>query len=165
MAQKKPTKGRKKDPAPIIDEQAIFEAFLNSHGFRMTRPRQAIFQVVFALHTHIDADKLTAYLEVKGLKVSRASVYRTLELLAQAGLVKRVRWGSGKCLYEHIHTGEHHDHLVCDICGKIIEFYSEEMETLQASICSAHSFEPRTHTMSIHGICAECQKKTSKKVK
>lgn len=143
----------------IKPEYDSFEAFLRSRGLKMTRQREAIFREVFRYHGHIDAEELTARMRTIDRGASRATVYRTLDLLAQAGLVKRLGLEKNQRFYEHVHRDEHHDHLVCTVCGKIIEFYSPELEECQSGVCDEHSFVPASHTMVIFGKCRECRKK------
>jgi Fur family transcriptional regulator, ferric uptake regulator len=145
-----------------FEERELFEEFLQCRSLRLTRPRRLIFDEVFRIHGHVDAEEIATNLRAPAKRVSRASVYRTLDLLAQAGLVKPVTLGGKQRFYEHVHTGEHHDHLVCIECGKIFEFYSEEIEKLQSKTCSANSFEPIQHMMTIYGRCAKCRKNTGK---
>lgn len=157
-----PSEHKPDEKKPVIeakDERRIFEAFLQSRGLRLTRPRKIIFEEVFRVHGHVDAEELSTILRGPGKRVSRASVYRTLDLLAEAGLVKPVRLGGKEQrLYEHVHSGEHHDHLICDKCGKIIEFFCGEIEALQSGICREKGFQPATHSMIIYGICARCRR-------
>jgi Fur family ferric uptake transcriptional regulator len=125
----------------------------------MTRQRVLVFDAVFRVHGHVDAEELAGHLRKPGSRVSRASVYRTLDLLAEAGLVKPTRLGERQRFYEHVHGGEHHDHLVCEVCGRLIEFYSPEIEKLQEKVCRENSFEPARHTMIVYGVCEECRRK------
>jgi Fur family transcriptional regulator, ferric uptake regulator len=142
------------------EEREQFEIYLSNKGLRLTRPRKLIFDEVFNVHGHVDAEELAAHLREPGKRVSRASVYRTLDLLAEANLVKPIRLLSGKQrIYEHIHSGEHHDHLVCIECGRIQEFFSEDLENLQTKLCSKHEFKPARHTMIVYGLCGQCSKK------
>jgi Fur family transcriptional regulator, ferric uptake regulator len=143
-----------------VEESKLFEIYLRGKGLRLTRPRRLIFDEVFSVHGHVDAEELAAHLREPGKKVSRASVYRTLDLLAEANLVKPIRLLGGKQrVYEHIHSGEHHDHLVCTECGRIQEFFSEGLENLQSKVCKEHEFRPVRHTMIVYGLCGQCNKK------
>ncbi len=99
------------------------------------------------------------HLKSLGKKGSRATVYRTLDLLVAAECVKKVSLGTSQTVYEHVHSGEHHDHLVCVECGVIIEFYSEELEKCQDGICDEESFTPIRHSMVVFGKCKKCSRK------
>jgi len=149
--------------ANIEDERSIFETFLFSNGLKLTSQRAQIFEEVFRLHGHIDAEGIVAKMRSLHRGASRATVYRTLDLLVEAGLVKPVRLATGQHYYEHIHSGEHHDHLVCLECGKIIEFFSPDIEATQCRICDEMGFFPKRHSMIIYGTCRDCHSKKKKK--
>ena len=69
---------------------------------------------------------------------------------------RRQRLGSGHTLYEHVHAGQEHDHLVCETCGRVVEFVSQGIVALRAEICRAHGFEPQRHGLQILGLCRAC---------
>ena len=148
-------------PLEIKAELDLFKSHLAAQGLRMTRQREAIFREVFRHHGHIDADELTERLGKLEIGASRATVYRTLDLLANIGLVKPVGLGLNQRFYEHMHLGEHHDHLVCTECGAIIEFFSPELEDCQHDVCDEFEFKPVRHTMVIFGICKKCKEAES----
>ncbi len=92
----------------------------------------------------------------QGIKISRATLYRNLDLLARYGFVTKQRLEGDRYLYEHVHPGQRHDHLVCGRCGRVAEFVSPAIEAMQREICRAHDFDPEEHTLQIHGLCLEC---------
>jgi len=147
----------------LDEERQRLEAFLRSRGLRLTAQRRIVFEEVFRHHGHLDVDELVARLRRLGKRASRATVYRTLDLLAEAGLVKHMRLGTSQRRFEHVHSGEHHDHLVCLRCGEIFEFLSPELEDCQSRICRETGFAPERHTMVIFGVCAKCREKESRK--
>ncbi len=158
-----PGKSKKHDigelPDEILEERQRFEDFLRSRGLRLTSQRLAVFEEVFRYHGHLDADEIAERVRGQAKGASRATVYRTLDLLVEAGLVKSIRLGSSQHFYEHVHKEEHHDHLVCLKCGGIFEFYSPELEETQDRICREINFTPQRHNMVIFGICEKCKKK------
>jgi Fur family ferric uptake transcriptional regulator len=93
-----------------------------------------------------------------GSKASRASVYRTLNLLVESGLVEKVTRTEKGNVYEHTFGHTHHDHMICSGCGSITEFYSEKLENLQEEICRGNDFDGKSHTLEIRGYCTECKK-------
>ena len=99
-------------------EKDRFLSFLRERRQRVTAERLTLLDEVFRQHGHIDAEQLLAAVRQRGLKISRATVYRNLELLVESGLVRRQRLGRRRFLYEHVHGGQRHDHLVCTACGK-----------------------------------------------
>ena len=103
---------------PQIREREQFLALLRGRGQRVTGERLTLFDEVFAQHGHIDAEELLRALQARGSKISRATVYRNLDLLVECGLARKQRLGRRGFLYEHVHGGQqNHDHLVCTGCG------------------------------------------------
>jgi Fur family ferric uptake transcriptional regulator len=140
-------------------EKEIFNKFLKKGGRRFTKERSAILQKALSLNGHFDPE--TLYLQIKGtgMKASRASVYRTLNLLCDCGLIGRVRQSDHGAIYEQTFGHGHHDHMLCTQCGKVIEFYSEELEKLQEALCRKREFSGASHTLEIRGYCKTCRKK------
>jgi Fur family ferric uptake transcriptional regulator len=139
-----------------IREKQQFLAWLRGRGQRVTEERLALFEEVFSQHGHIDADELLGAMQARGSKISRATVYRNLDLLVECGLATRQQLASRRFLYEHVHGGQHHDHLVCTVCGRVVEFVSAGIAALQTEICRAHGFVPSHHTLKISGLCNGC---------
>jgi Fur family ferric uptake transcriptional regulator len=139
-----------------IREKQQFLAWLKGRGQRVTGERLALFEEIFSQHGHIDAEELLRAIATRGLKISRATVYRNLDLLVECGLATKQRLGSRGFLYEHVHGGQHHDHLVCTGCGRVVEFVSPGIAALQTEICRAHGFVPDHHTLQISGLCNRC---------
>jgi Fur family ferric uptake transcriptional regulator len=142
-------------------ERRQFLDFLRSRGHRVTRERRALFNEIFSQHRHLDAETLLEAMQEKGLKISRATVYRNLDLLVECGLVRKQRLGRNRFLYEHIHTGQRHDHLVCRDCGRVVEFISAGIAALQSEICRAHGFDPQQYSLQISSLCNECAHRRS----
>lgn len=136
-----------------------FEAFLRGKKLKLTGERMTILQAIFAKSSHFDAEMLHAGLRDKGGDISRATVYRTLDLLVQCGLVRKNSLGSSHANYEAARDNEHHDHLICLNCTKVIEFYRPDLETLQEEICTENAFKPMHHSLQIFGLCSECKDK------
>ena|ERR1700760_4092855 len=143
-----------------LREKEQFLRFLRNRGQRVTGERLALFDEIFSLHGHIDAEELLAAMKARGLKISRATVYRNLDLLVESGLARKQRLGSRGFLYEHMHAGQQHDHLVCTSCGRVVEFVSPGIVALQAEICRAHGFVAARHTLQIAGLCNRCAEDT-----
>ena len=139
-------------------ENKIFQNFLGEKGLKLTKERIAVLREVFSSHNHFEPENLYQRIKDSGSKASRASVYRTLNLLVESGLVEKVTRTEKSNVYEHTFGHTHHDHMICDGCGSIIEFYSEKLENLQKEICLGNGFDGRSHTLEIHGYCVECKK-------
>jgi len=140
-------------------EHKVFKNFLKERGQKLTKEREAILKEIFSFHGHFEPETLYLQIKQSGLKASRASVYRTLNLLYECGLIDRVRKTEHGTVYECTYGHKHHDHMLCIRCGKVIEFYSEELERLQEELCKKQNFEGTNHTLEISGYCKKCQKK------
>jgi Fur family ferric uptake transcriptional regulator len=138
-------------------ELEVFRTYVRRRGMRMTPERMALFEEIFSRHEHVDADRLHAEMERNGRKISRASVYRNLDLLAESGLVRKHRLDRNRFLYEHIHVGFTHDHLVCQECGRVVEFVSPGIRELQRELARAHDFDPSAASVHIVGRCLVCK--------
>ena len=139
-----------------VREKEQFLRFLRGRGQRVTGERLALFDEVFSQHGHIDAEALLRAMQTRGLKISRATVYRNLDLLVECGLARKQRLGRSRFLYEHVHGGQYHDHLVCTGCGRVVEFMSPGIAALQVEICRAHGFASAHHSLQIIGLCNRC---------
>jgi len=143
----------------IEKETKRFQEFLQGQGLKMTGERGALVREIFSTHYHFEADELLLKMKEKSLKISRATVYRTLELLVKSGLVRRVHLGEDHYHYEHVTGDSHHDHLICTTCGDVIEFHDEVLEQRQREICEKKRFTPTFHNLQILGICNDCRKR------
>lgn len=139
-------------------EEQRFKDYLVSKGLKLTPERQTIFRRVFDTHKHFEAEDLLLSLRQDHQRVSKATIYRTLTLLVKSGHLREVIFGEKHSHYEHVHGNEHHDHLICSGCDKIMEFKDETIESLQDEVCAKFRFKPESHRMQIHGLCEDCQK-------
>lgn len=137
-----------------------FKELLRKNGLKFTSQREAILQTLYDNPKHFTPENL--YLLVKqkypDLNTGITTVYRTLNLLEENGLVSSISLGIQGKKFE-LSNKPHHDHLICEICGKIVEFEDEEIEALQHAIAKAHEFKPTDHLMQLYGICSSCQHK------
>jgi len=140
-------------------KRRIFNKFLKERGKRLTKERSLILQKTLSCNGHFDPESLYVQIKKTGLKASRASVYRTVNLMCECGLIERVSKTEHGTIYERTFGHGHHDHMLCIQCGTIIEFYSEELERIQENLCKKHSFQGASHTLEIRGYCKKCQKK------
>ena len=145
---------------PAIEKEIKrFRGLLQEQGLKLTAERSALVREIFSTHYHFEADELLFKMKEKNVKISRATVYRTLELLVKSGMVRRVHLGENHYHYEHVTGNSHHDHLICTICGNVIEFHDEELEKKQLEICEKKKFTPTFHNLQILGICDSCRRK------
>src|SRR5579859_1203419 len=145
---------------PIVQREINrFRDFLQTQKLKLTSERVALVREIFATHYHFEADELLFKMKEKRVKISRATVYRTLELLVKSGMVRRVHLGEDHYHYERVTGDSHHDHLICTTCGAVIEFHDEALEARQIEICERRKFTPTFHNLQILGVCGSCRKK------
>ena len=136
---------------------------LKSLGLKVTLPRTKILNILENSDSqHVSAEEIYRTLIDQGDDVGLATVYRVLTQFESAGLVERHNFGEGKSLFE-IDKGEHHDHLVCLNCSKIIEFLDDIIESRQEAIAQQHNFKLTDHSLYMYGLCAECVIKDAKR--
>jgi len=133
----------------------LFVAFLKSGASRITQARRIVFDRVFARHDHFRADDLAAELASGANRVSRGTVYRTLDLMTEAGFVQKVRDQDVHAHYEHIYGHGRHHHLICEETGEFIEFSSKVISAEIERICKEQNFEERFHRIVVFGSSAE----------
>jgi Fur family ferric uptake transcriptional regulator len=128
---------------------------LKSSGLKATLPRLKILEVFQrGTQRHMTAEDVFRVLLDERSDIGLATVYRVLMQFEQAGLLTRSSFESGKAVYE-LNEGQHHDHLVCLDCGKVEEFYDEEIETRQQAIATSRGFEIHDHALSIYATCTK----------
>lgn len=130
---------------------------LHNEGLRYTHQREEIWQEIKSSTKHRDAEEIYFSLINRGIKVSRATVYRTIDVLVKSNLIEKLDIGDGKARYEYNSKYDHHDHLICTGCGKIIEFHDAGIEKIQQSIAKAHGFSLISHNHQLFGICGDCK--------
>ncbi|NLI30151.1 MAG: transcriptional repressor [Nitrospiraceae bacterium] len=134
-----------------------FQEFIVEKGLKSTRERREIVDAIMETTGHFDPEELYRRLRDAGSKVSRASVYRTIPLLIESGFIEEVERVDKHAHYERVIGTQHHDHMICTQCGKVIEFYSPTLEMLQDELCCKENFRKVRHHLEILGICAECR--------
>ncbi|MCH7772780.1 MAG: transcriptional repressor [Bacteroidetes bacterium] len=127
---------------------------------KCTPARLSIFKEVYSSSEHFDADEIYFRLRSEKKRVSRATVYRTLDLLVENGFVSKVNVGQSQVHFENTLAQKHHEHLVCTQCGKIIEFNNKLLEEEQNRICKEYGFLPTKHNLIVFGLCDECQRRS-----
>ena len=147
-----------------MDVEAAHEVltkYLKANGkLRATPERFAVLDAVLQSQGHFDADNLYYRMITKGIKVSKATVYNTLELLQDCGLVSKYRFAENTSRYEKAFGRPHHHHMICLECGDIIEFVNERLEKIQDEMCNEKEFTLQSSTLQIFGTCSRCGKKT-----
>src|SRR5260221_12061507 len=137
-----------------------FREYLATRGKRLTRERETIVEEVFSSHEHFDTDQLVTRLATRtdGKRVSRATVYRTLDDMVLAGLLRKVARSHNREVYEHDYGYPQHDHLICTKSGKLIEFENAPLSRTLVSVATEHGFRMVGHRLEVYGLCAECSR-------
>lgn len=139
-------------------ELQVFQDYIRQRELRRTPERELILQEIFAIHGHFDVDSLYVLLKQKGLKISKASIYRTLPLLIDCGLVREVDFSQGHWHYEHIYGHSHHNHLRCLGCGEVLEFENSDLTLLEKQLAQQYGYRIKGHHLQVQGYCSTCQK-------
>ncbi len=136
--------------------------YLVGQGLKSTSQRDTILQIFVNAGSHLSAEELYSRVKKTHPRIGYATVYRTLKLLAEAGMAEERRFEDGFTRYEYRATDGHHDHLICTRCGEIIEFENVRIEELQADVARKKRFKVQNHKLEIYGLCSACQGKKSK---
>lgn len=149
--------------APPESPEQRFEKFLRARGKRITAQRRLIVSVIFSHHDHFDADDLMAHLRdrMRSREVSRPTVYRTLGELVEAGLLRRMTLRD-RYVYEHGYGYPDHDHLYCQACHRLIEFYTPLLDEIREQVSREHRFQAVSHRLLISGFCESCLREQRK---
>jgi Fur family ferric uptake transcriptional regulator len=131
---------------------------LRERGLVCTPQRELVAGTVLELGSHVRAEELYRRLARKNSRVGLATVYRTLQLLKDKGLIAERQFGERWRRYEEV-GGSHHDHLVCLGCGAVIEFQEPLIEELQEKVARRHGFVPERHRLELYGYCRDCARR------
>ena len=137
----------------------LLSAYLAGQGLKSTRQRDRILAVFVSAGRHLSAEELYLLIRKTDRRIGYATVYRTLKLLAGAGLAHERRFEDGVTRFEYNAAEGHHDHLICTRCGRIIEFENEQIEELQLRVAKKNRFQVQTHKLELYGLCEGCQQK------
>lgn len=139
--------------------ESKFQEYLKSRPRpqRYTDQQRDMVRYIFAQHNHFDADQLIDDMKEAGFRVSRATVYRTLAKLVDAGLLRRLEIGP-RMFYEHDYGYPQHEHMVCQKCGKMIEFQNATLDAIIREVCRQNSFQSSGHSFIIRGTCLDCNR-------
>jgi Fur family ferric uptake transcriptional regulator len=150
---------RRLEVAPkMTEEQEVFLKHIQKKGLKRTAQRDLILDMFLRTEEHLSSEDLYRLVQKEDPSIGQTTVYRTLKLLTEAGLAREVRFGDGRTHYEHNYKHQHHDHMICSECGRIIEFFSAELEAIQDAMAAKHRFRVTQHLLRIIGVCAECRR-------
>lgn len=140
------------------------DQYLADKKLKQTKQRNVIVSHFLNANDHVDAEGLHSMLKSSGFNIGLATVYRTLSLLKEAGLVEQRTFADGKAVYEVHNPDEHHDHLVCLDCGEVFEFENKQIEKLQTEVAKDAGFKLASHTLDLFGHCqkVKCSNRKNK---
>ncbi len=148
-------------PTQRDEIEKTLDRYMGERGLKSTRQRSLIVDVFFDMEGHFSVEEVWGRVRQDNPRVSVATVYRTMKLLAESGLAHARNFGDGQTRYEAAVGRDHHDHLICTGCGTVIEFENEQIERLQDAVARKHGFEVQSHKMELYGLCRTCQKKAA----
>ncbi|MDB9723034.1 MAG: Fur family transcriptional regulator [Fidelibacterota bacterium] len=140
-----------------MSKSNLLKNALKKEGLRYTQQRQLIWDELCSSEDHRDAEEIYLSLRKDGVNASRATVYRTIDVLVKNKLVRKLELGDGKARYENKIDSSHHDHLICVKCGKIEEFMDDKIESIQDDIVKSLGFKMIRHIHQLFVLCDKCQ--------
>lgn len=153
---------RSKDKSAEVDElHDRLETYMSRKGLRSTSQRRVIAETFFNGPSHVTIEDLLARVRETDSRIGYATVYRTLKLFTECGIAAERNFGDGPSRYElsDESMNDHHDHLICEECGKITEWHDERIERIQSEVAKKLGFRIEHHSHEIYGTCAECAAK------
>jgi Fur family ferric uptake transcriptional regulator len=137
----------------VEEEMRIFEELLKKEGLKVTAQRLLVAEKIFSLHSHFTAESLSDMFKDKRDEISKATIYRILTIMVDANLLVEHDFGKDYKYYEHILGHEHHDHIICLDCNRIVEFFEPRIEELQEQIASKNGFTIKGHRLNLYSNC------------
>ena len=145
-------------------ERRQFEKLFDQEKTDYLQQRLAVLDAFLQTEQHVTAAEMAEVLNQQGRRFEAPFIEETLELMCRYGFAQKNRFENGEVRYEHRHLGDHHDHMICTKCSRIIEFEDSRLENLQQEIARSYGFHMLQHRMEIYGICDRCLKERTKQI-
>ncbi len=148
---------KKLDSATVERAETAFRDYLRDRDLKYTSERQSLLKVILGMEEHFEPDDLLVSMRQQGLRIGKATIYRTLPLLVDCGVLRKAFLGGSRSYYEHTLGPTPHDHMVCRNCGRVIEFDSTDILELRRRIAQTAGFKDVSHRFQILGLCSDCR--------
>lgn len=143
---------------PDVDElRTRLREHVSRNNLKSSTRRELILETLAEVGRHVTAEELHQEVRQRDPRIGAATIYRTLRVLQDGGIVAERHFEGGATRFELV--GEHHDHLICTACGKIVEFEDEAIELEQQRVAARYGFELRSHRHELYGVCVDCREK------
>ena len=141
----------------MLEALSLLTEYLNKKGLKNTRQRKLILEVFLQSPTHVSPEELLSAVQQESKGVGMATIYRTMKLFTEAGISHERRFDDGVTRYEVAYNKDHHDHLICTLCGHIFEFEDEIIEEQQRLVAQKYNLQITSHKLQIYGQCQEAE--------